>query len=55
VFYLQAAAKNHLEAATYHQEGNHQKAAQSIIAAHGHVKLAKKAQKVDVKQHAFHG
>ncbi|GAA3560716.1 hypothetical protein [Snuella lapsa] len=53
--HLQAAAKSHLDAATHHEEGNHQKAAQSTITAHGHVNLAKKAQKADVKQHAFNG
>lgn len=53
--HLQAAATSHLEAAQHHQDGEHQKAAQSTVSAHGHVPLANKAQKADVKQHAKNG
>ena len=53
--HFQAAAKNHLKAAKYHQQGNHQKAAQSTIAAYGHVSLAKKAQNRDSIQHMING
>jgi hypothetical protein len=50
--HLEAAAKEHLEAAKNHESGNHDKAAQSTIAAHGHFNLAKEAQIEDVKHHA---
>ena len=49
----QEAAKSHLEVAKHHEEGNHDKAAQSTIVAHGHNSLANEAQKEDVKQHAL--
>ncbi len=50
--HFEAAAKSHLDAAKHHENGEHEKAAQSTIVAHGHVTLANKAQKKDVKQHA---
>lgn len=50
--HYQAAAKQHLQAAKYHEGGNHEKAAQSTMTAYGHVSLAKKAQKQDVRHHA---
>ncbi len=53
--YLQVAAKSHLEAAMYHQEGKHEKAAQSTIVAHANFNLADKAQKKDMNQHAIDG
>ena len=48
--HLRAASKFHLEAATQHEEGNHQKAEQNTIAAHGQVTLSNKAQKSGIKQ-----
>jgi hypothetical protein len=51
--YLQVAAKSHLEAARHHQEGNHEKAAQSTIVAHANFNLADKAQRKDMNQHAI--
>ena len=53
--HLQASSKFHLEAATHYEEGNHQKAEQSTIAAHGQVTLSNKAQKAGIKQHALIG
>ena len=53
--YLQLAAKSHLEAAMHHQEGNHEKAAQSTIVAHANFNLADKAQRKDMNQHAIDG
>lgn len=50
--HLEAAAKNHLSAAKHHEDGNHEKAAQSTVVAQGHVNLANKAQDRDAKQHA---
>ncbi|WP_111707638.1 hypothetical protein [Lutibacter citreus] len=48
--HLQAASKFHLEAASHYEEGNHQKAEKSTIAAHGQVTLSNKAQKTGIKQ-----
>lgn len=53
--HFQAAAKKHLQAAKHHQAGEHQKAAYSTMAAHGHVSLAEKAQRKDVRQHVLNG
>ncbi len=53
--HLQAAAKSHLRAAKHHKEGNHKKAARSTITAQGHVSLATRAQKEDVRHHAING
>jgi hypothetical protein len=50
--HLEAAAKNHLNAAKYHEEGSHEKAAQCTVVAQGHVSLANKAQRKDAQQHA---
>lgn len=50
--HLEMAAKSHLEAANYQEAGDHAKAAQSTITAHGHVSLARKTQKADLEQHA---
>jgi hypothetical protein len=52
--HLGLSAKHHLEAATFHEAGNHEKASESTIKAHGHHSLANEAQKEDVRQHAFH-
>ena len=51
--HLQASSKFHLEAATHYEEGNHQKAEQSTIAAHGQVTLSNKAQMAGIKQYAI--
>jgi len=51
--HLQSAAKFQLEAAKYHEEGNHEKAAKSTITAQGHLALANEAQREDVKYHAL--
>ncbi len=51
--HLESAAKHHLDAAKHHEAGNHEKAAESTIAAHGHQSLANDAQKEDVKNHAL--
>jgi len=53
--HFQAAAKKHLQAAKHHEAGDHQKAAISTLVAHGHVSLAKKAQRKDVRQHVLNG
>ena len=50
---LESAAKHHIEAANHHEKENHEKAAQSTIAAHGHTALAHEAQKDGVKMHAL--
>ena len=50
--HLEAAAKNHLEAAKHHEEENHDKAAKSTIIAQGHLAIASEAQREDAKQHA---
>jgi hypothetical protein len=51
--HLEAAAKNHLEAAKHHENEEHEKAAKSTITAHGHLALAKEAQIEDLKNHAL--
>ncbi|MEO6884215.1 MAG: hypothetical protein ABI199_09345 [Bacteroidia bacterium] len=51
--HCEAAAKNHLEAAKCHTEGNHEKAAQCTIKAQGHIHLASKGQRQDAKHHAL--
>jgi hypothetical protein len=53
--HLRAAAENHLQAAMHHEDGDHAKAAQFTVLAHGHIGLANKAQKVDAKYHALNG
>ena len=52
--HLLTAAKYHLEAATHHEKGNHEKAEKSTISAHRQVTLSNKTQKA-VKQHAIIG
>ncbi|MGM5470330.1 hypothetical protein ACS386_08630 [Flavobacteriaceae bacterium LMO-SS05] len=51
--HLQAASKFHLQAATQYEEGHHQKAEQSTIAAHGQVSLSNKAQKAGIEHQAI--
>ncbi len=51
--HLKAASEHHLDAAKHHEEGNHEKAAESTVKAHGHVALANEAQKEDAKNHAI--
>lgn len=51
--HLESAAKHHREAANHHEKENHEKAALSTIAAHGHTALAIETQKEDVKKHAL--
>lgn len=50
--HLKAASEYHLEAAKYHEEGNHEKASQSTIAAAGQLCLANDCYREDVKHHA---
>jgi hypothetical protein len=47
------AAKHHHDAAKFHAEGNHEKACESTIKAHGHHCLANEYQKEDVKHHVL--
>lgn len=47
--HLQIAANHHLDAAKLHEDGFHQKGAQSTLMAFGHLNHAKKAQKKGVK------
>ena len=51
--HLQESATHHLDAAKHHEEGNHEKAAKSTVAAQGHFALASETQKDDTKQHAL--
>ena len=53
--HLQASSKFHLEAATHHEERNHQKAEQSTITTYGQITIFNKAQKAGIKQHAIIG
>ncbi len=46
------ASKSHLEAAKHHENGEHEKAAQSTVNAHGHNVMARKVQKKDAKLQA---
>jgi hypothetical protein len=50
--HLESAAKHHIEAANHHENENHDKAATSILAAHGHTAIAHEAQKEGIKKHA---
>ena len=52
--HLLTAAQYHLAAATHHENGNHEKAEKSTIAAHRQVTLSNKNQKAG-KQHAIIG
>ena len=49
----QEAAKHHLDAAKHHEAGDHDKAFESTIKAHGHHCSANDAQREDVKHHAM--
>lgn len=51
--HLESAAKHHIEAAKHQEEGNHEKAAKSIVTAHGHTNLAVEKQKENLKNHAL--
>jgi hypothetical protein len=51
--HLQQSAEHHTEAAMHHEAGNHEKASESTVKAHGHQSLANEAQKADMKQHAL--
>jgi hypothetical protein len=46
------AAKHHHEAAKHHEAGNHEKACECTVKAHGHSAMAQEHQTEDVKQHA---
>lgn len=46
------AAKHHTEAVKHHEDGNHAKAAESTVKAHGHAAIAHESQMADVKHHA---
>jgi hypothetical protein len=50
--HLKAASEHHLDAAKHHEEGNHEKAAESTVKAHGHYCSANDLQKEDAKNHA---
>jgi hypothetical protein len=50
--HFEAAAKHHRDAAKQHEAGNHERAAQSTVSAHGHAILASEAQREDVTHHA---
>jgi len=45
--------ENHKKAAKHHEAGNHEKACECTVKAHGHHCLASKAQREDVKHHAL--
>ena len=47
--HFESAAKHHIEAAKHHEADNHEKAAISSIAAHGHQILGKEAQRENIK------
>jgi len=47
----EAAAKHHQDAAQHHEKGNHDKASESTLKAHGHHVLADEALKAHAKQH----
>jgi len=49
----EAAAKHHLDAAKHHEAGNHDKASQSTIKAHGQHVLAGERLREDTKHHAL--
>lgn len=51
--HLEAAAKNHLDAAKHYEDENQNKAAKSTITAQGHMALANDAHKDVLKQHAL--
>ena len=49
--HFEAAAKNHRDAAKFHQEGNHDKAFKSTIMAQGNQGIANACQREDVSRH----
>jgi len=51
--HLEQAAKFHLEAATHHQNGHHDRAAQSTIKAHGNLIIASELQRDNLKLQAL--
>ena len=51
--HFEAAAKHHNDAAKHHEAGNHEKASESTVKAHGQHCLANECQKEDIKQHAM--
>ncbi len=51
--HLEEAAKNHHEAAKFHDEGNHEKGHYSTIKAQGHTILASEAQRELLKNHTI--
>jgi hypothetical protein len=53
--HLEAAARHHLNAAKYHESGDHEKAAHSTIMAIGFHRMAGDAQREDVPHHALNG
>ncbi len=50
--HLEVAAKHHIEAAEHHGAGNHEKAAQSTVAAHGQLNLAAEVHHENMKRYA---
>ena len=50
--HLEAAAKHHHEAAKHHEAGDHGKAAECTVKAHGHTHMAAEAQKDNATHHA---
>jgi hypothetical protein len=52
-YHYTEAAKHHLAAANYHAIGDHERAAQSTITAHGNVTMANESQKKDAIHHAM--
>ncbi len=51
--HFEAAAQHHQDAAKHHEAGNHEKASESTIKAHGQQCLANECQKEDAKHHAM--
>lgn len=51
--HLSDSSKHHQEAAKHLEAGNHDKAAQSTLIAHGHQSLADDKQKENIKHHAL--
>ncbi|MBY0485784.1 MAG: hypothetical protein K2P85_01115 [Flavobacteriaceae bacterium] len=51
--HLEQAAKYHIEAATHHQNGNHDRAAESTIKAHGNLIIGSELQRDNLKLHAL--
>lgn len=51
--HLEESAKHHLDAAKHVEEGNHEKAANSILAANAHQIIANDKHKEELKNHAI--